>query len=99
MAAFRGTIAALQTDARPGRGRGWTEFRRYQASIQAWVSENPAEVQSFVPISEQSMAPPQPSGKLLLLMQEIEAMKNSPFWRLRDLFVRTLRSLGLRYRG
>lgn len=100
MAAFRATVAALNGGTRARPGKGWVEFRRYQAGIQAWVAEGQREAKlTPTTAAEPIPAPPRPSGELLRLMQELDAIKNSPFWRLRGLAVGCLRTLGLRHRS
>jgi len=101
MAAFRATIADIEAGRRPRPGSGWHEFRRYQAGIQAWLQERPdlATAALAAPgAAAVRAAPARPSGALLRARAEIEAMKNSPFWRLRGLVIQALRKTGLRHR-
>ncbi len=101
LAAFRATLAALEAGTRAGPGTGWTEMRRYQSSVQAWLARRPdlaKDMHSGAVVAEGPAAPPRPSGELLRALQEIESLKNSPFWRLRGLIIGVLRALGLRYR-
>ncbi|WP_198373791.1 hypothetical protein, partial [Roseomonas rosulenta] len=101
MAAFRATIADIEAGRRPRPGAGWEEFRRYQAGIQAWLQERPDLAKDA--LARRNLggfgAPARPSGELLRALAEIEAMKNSPFWRLRGLVIRALRKARLRHRG
>ena len=102
LAAFRTTVDELAAGKRPMPGRGWREFRTYQAGIQDWLQRRPdlaVEALSQVGTSNGPAAPAMPSGELLRALAEIEAMKKSPFWRLRDLVIRGLRGSGLRHRG
>ncbi|HWT09185.1 MAG TPA: glycosyltransferase family 1 protein [Roseomonas sp.] len=102
LAAFRATIDAVAGGKRPGPGTGWREFRTYQAAIQDWLQRRPdlaAEALSRVGTRAGPAAPALPSGELLRALAEIEAMKKSPFWRLRGLVIRLLRGSGLRHRG
>jgi hypothetical protein len=99
--AFRATITDLDAGRRPRPGSGWAEFRRYQAGIQAWLQERP-DLAASGPARGTGAgpaAPARPSGELVRALAEIEAMKNSPFWRLRGLAIRVLRKAGLRHRG
>lgn len=102
MTAFRGAITALEAGHRPRPGSGWREFRTYQAGIQAWLQERPDLARdAFARAGGTSgpAAPARPSGELLRALAEIDAMKNSPFWRLRGHVIGLLRRLGLRHRG
>lgn len=101
MAAFRATIEAIAAGRRARPGSGWQEFRTYQAGIQAWAQERPELAQGILtaPETAQRGAPARPSGALLRAMAEIDAMKNSPFWRLRGWVIGALRKSGLRHRG
>lgn len=102
MAAFRATIDAVAGGKRPGPGSGWREFRTYQSGIQDWLQRRPdlaAEALARVGTQAGPAAPAMPSGELLRALAEIEAMKKSPFWRLRGMVIRLLRGTGLRHRG
>ena len=103
IAAFRATVDDIATGRRAGPGEGWREFRSYQAGIQDWLQHHPdltTEVLARVGGGRGGpAAPAPPSGELLRALAEIEAMKNSPFWRLRALVIRLLRGARLRHRG
>ncbi len=102
LAAFRSTIDDLAAGRRPMPGDGWREFRTYQAGIQDWLQRRPdlaSEALARVGTDTGRAAPAMPSGELLRALAEIEAMKKSPFWRLRGLVIRLLRGSGLRHRG
>jgi glycosyltransferase involved in cell wall biosynthesis len=102
MAAFRATIAAVEAGRRPRPGAGWREFRTYQAGIQAWLQERPDLARSASARGAGAGGPAAParsSVELLRALAEIEAMKKSPFWRLRGAVIGVLRRLGLRQRG
>lgn len=102
LAAFRATIDALQAGRAPQPGPGWREFRTYQSGIQAWLQERPdLAVAALARASGKAgtAAPARPSGELLRALAEIEAMKRSPFWRLRDHVIRALKATGIRRRG
>jgi glycosyltransferase involved in cell wall biosynthesis len=101
MAAFRATVAAIEDGRRPRPGSGWREFRTYQAGMQAWVQDRPdlARAMASHGATRGPAAPARPSGELLRALAEIEAMKASPFWRLRGGVIALLRRLGLRHRG
>ena len=101
-AALRATIDDLAAGKRPMPGDGWREFRTYQAGIQNWLQRRPdlaIEALSNVGAATTHAAPAMPSGDLLRALAEIEAMKKSPFWRLRGLVLDILRRTGLRHRG
>ncbi|WP_137124340.1 glycosyltransferase family 1 protein [Roseomonas sp. HF4] len=102
MAAFRAAITALDAGERPRPGSGWRQFRTYQAGIQAWLQERPdlaRDALASVGGASGPAAPARPSGELLRALAEIDAMKNSPFWRLRGQVIGLLRRLGVRHRG
>jgi hypothetical protein len=94
MAAFRATIAGIEAGTLPRPGDGWREFRSYQAGVQEWLQDAPRPA-----ARAGGAAPPKPSGELARALAEIEAMRNSPFWRLRGLVIGALRRAGLRHRG
>jgi glycosyltransferase involved in cell wall biosynthesis len=101
LAAFRATIDDLAAGKRPLPGNGWNEFREYQASMQDWLQARPdlaQEALAHVGSGAGPAAPAVPSGELLRALAEIEAMKKSPFWRLRSLVIRVMRGAGLRHR-
>ena len=104
MAAFRACLAAVEAGQRPRPGNGWREFRNFQASVQAWMQERPeVAAEAAQALTAQAAdplaAPPRPSGELMRALAEIEAMKNSPFWRLRGRVIGALRATGLRRGG
>jgi glycosyltransferase involved in cell wall biosynthesis len=100
MAAFRRSVAALEggTLARPGTG--WRVFRDYQARVQALVQGRGDIAESLRAAAGDTAAaaPARPSGELLRALAEVEAMKRSPFWRLRGKVIGLLRAAGLRQR-
>ncbi len=99
MQAFQATAAGLASAALPRPGSGWRELRAYQANIQSWVATFPevAEELSRHPGSGVRVrAAPQNSGALLQAMRELEAIRSSPFWRLRGLILRVLDKSGMR---
>jgi glycosyltransferase involved in cell wall biosynthesis len=102
MTAFLDCHAALSAGTRKRPGEGWREFRMYQASIQSVLQQRPdlaAELQTAARATDAvTAAPLMPGGELLRLMAELEAIRNSPFWRLRNKAVRLLRTLRLRHR-
>jgi hypothetical protein len=103
LAAFRAAIEDLAAGRIARPGTGWREFRTYQSGIQAWLQENAGLASAALTRAgggrAGGAAPPRPSGELLRALAEIEAMKNSPFWRLRGLVIRALNATGLRHRG
>jgi glycosyltransferase involved in cell wall biosynthesis len=102
LAAFRATIDDLAAGKRPMPGNGWREFRTYQDGMQDWLQRRPdlaAEALSRIGTTARPAAPALPSGELLRALAEIDAMKKSPFWRLRGLVIRVLRGARLRHRG
>ncbi len=101
LAAFRATIDDLAAGRRRMPGNGWREFRTYQAGIQDWLQRRPdlaVEALARVGTAARPAAPAAPSGALLRALAEIDAMKRSPFWRLRGLVIRALRGAGMRHR-
>ena len=102
MAAFRATIEAIGTGRKPAPGTGWRDFRSYQSGIQAWLQEQPELAKAALERARGASgaaAPARPSGELLRALAEIDAMKRSPFWRLRGHVLRVLKATGLRRRG
>ncbi|MBR0649735.1 glycosyltransferase family 4 protein [Roseomonas terrae] len=100
--AFRVTIDDLAAGRRAVPGDGWREFRTYQAGIQAWLQRRPdlaVEALAHAGGSSALAAPARPSGALLRALAEIEAMKRSPFWRLRGTVIDLLRRAKLRHHG
>ncbi len=101
MQAFRDAVAGIKTGTLPRPGAGWATFRTYQAHVQTLVQNQPqvAETIRHAAATPVDAAPARPSGELLRALAEIEAMKRSPFWRLRGHVLAVLRRLGLRHRG
>lgn len=102
MAAFRGAVQAVAAGQVPRPGNGWAEFRAYQAGIQDWLQRRPdlaAEALAGTGIGQSgAAAPARPSGDLLRALAEIDAMRKSPFWRLRGRVIGLLKAIGLRGR-
>ncbi|MBY0329826.1 MAG: glycosyltransferase family 4 protein [Acetobacteraceae bacterium] len=102
MDAFTATLEALAAGRRARPGAGWREFRTYQAGMQSLLQESPelaAAARAIGARAGDHPAPPRPSGELMRVLAEIEAMKTSPFWRLRGVVIGVLRAAGLRQRG
>jgi hypothetical protein len=98
MAAFRSTLAAVEAGTRPRPGPGWQEFRRYQAGIQGWLTESPGLARGARSRGAGGSTG-RVAGELQRALMEVQAMKNSPFWKLRGAVIAALRRLGLRQRG
>lgn len=102
MQAFRDAVAGLAAGSLPRPGKGWDNLRSYQARVEAMVQDRPevaAAMRDAAGADAVAAAPARPSGELLRALAEIEAMKRSPFWRLRGKVLGVLRRLGLRHRG